>query len=344
MEKDAADFGIQFSTDSVPVRERLPYFREALGRSFTRLDLGPYDDRPVRYEATVHGFDGLGVIWGRTNGHICRRTQPLLTDGNDDFIFGTILSGCSLPSQVGRKFRMDTGAAVLLSCGDVGAKDYPVPTEFLTLRIPRRLLNGMAAKPEDALARPIPANTEALRLLVDYVQTTLKNRQLQSPELRRLFAGHIGDLVALAVGATRDAANIAYGRGMRAARLQTVKTFITRNIRRADLSAKTAAIHLGVTPRYVHLLFETEGLSFNKVVVERRLVRAYEMLCDSRRPDRTITVIAFTAGFSDLSHFSRAFRHRFGMTPSEARHAGRDAGNRADMARTPPIGRLSPTA
>ena len=108
MDIDAAE-GIHFSTDLVPLRERLPYFREALGRSFTRLDLGPYDDRPVRYEATVHGFDGLGVIWGRTDGNIGRRTQPLLTDGNDDFIFGTILSGCSLPSQVGREFRMDAG-------------------------------------------------------------------------------------------------------------------------------------------------------------------------------------------------------------------------------------------
>ena len=75
MDIDAAE-GIHFSTDLVPLRERLPYFREALGRSFTRLDLGPYDDRPVRYEATVHGFDGLGVIWGRTNGNIGRRTQP----------------------------------------------------------------------------------------------------------------------------------------------------------------------------------------------------------------------------------------------------------------------------
>jgi AraC-like DNA-binding protein len=326
MDKHAAE-GIHFSTDLVPVRDRLPYFREALGRSFTRLDLGPYDDRPVRYEATVHRFDGLGVIWGRTNGNIGRRTQPLLTDGNDDFIFGTILSGCSLPSQVGREFRMDAGAAVLLSCGDVGAKDYPVPTEFLTLRIARRLLNGMTAKPEDALARPIPANTEALRLMVDYVKLSLKSRTPTSPELRRLFAAHVTDLVALAVGATRDGANIAYGRGMRAARLQAAKAFIIRNIRRGDLSANSLAAHLGVTPRYVHLLFEAEGISFNKFLVARRLERVYEMLFGTDYPGRTIAEIAFTAGFNDLSHFNRAFRRRFSMTPTEARQIGRSARN-----------------
>jgi AraC-like DNA-binding protein len=34
---------------------------------------------------------------------------------------------------------------------------------------------------------------------------------------------------------------------------------------------------------------------------------------------RMIGEIAFSWGFSDLSHFSRRFRDQFGMTPSEAR-------------------------
>jgi AraC-like DNA-binding protein len=82
-----------------------------------------------------------------------------------------------------------------------------------------------------------------------------------------------------------------------------------------------------VTPRYVHLLFDSEGLSCSKFIIERRLVYAYKMLLDSQRSDRTITAISFTSGFSDLSHFNRVFRRRFGMTPSELRSAGRDAGS-----------------
>jgi AraC-like DNA-binding protein len=43
------------------------------------------------------------------------------------------------------------------------------------------------------------------------------------------------------------------------------------------------------------------------------------MLRDARFADSGISVIAFDAGFGDLSHFNRAFRRRFGASPSELR-------------------------
>ncbi len=218
MELTPADEALKFSTDFVPARDRLPYFRETFGRFICRLDLAPVEGRPLKWSASMYSFDGLRVISGRTNGDTCRRTQSLLTDGNDDFLFSTNIWGSSLPSQVGRECRLDAGEAVLLSSSDVGAQDFPGPAQFLTLRIPRSRLAGMAVKPEDALARPIPANTEALRLLVDYVATALRRPQPASPQVRQLFTAHVYDLVALTVGATREASDVAYGRGLGAAR------------------------------------------------------------------------------------------------------------------------------
>ena len=72
--------GAFFSTDSVPVRDRLPYLREALGRSTARVDLGPVEGRPVSWWASLNAFDGLGIISGKTDGITCRRTRPLLAD------------------------------------------------------------------------------------------------------------------------------------------------------------------------------------------------------------------------------------------------------------------------
>jgi AraC-like DNA-binding protein len=47
------------------------------------------------------------------------------------------------------------------------------------------------------------------------------------------------------------------------------------------------------------------------------------MLTDARSAGLTITGIAFSAGFSDLSHFNRAFRRAYGATPSDVRATAR---------------------
>ena len=327
MELAPADQALKFSTDFVPARDRLPYLREAYGRSIARLDLGPIEGRRLKWSASLYSFDGLGVISEHTNGQRSRRTQPLLADGNDDFLFTTNVSGSSLSSQVGRECRLDAGDAVLLSSADVGAHDFPGPARYLTLRIPRRRLDGMAVKPEDALVRPIPANTEALRLLVDYVETSLQRHRFASSPVRRLFTTHVHDLIALAVGATREASDLACSRGLRAARLGAVKGDIVRELGNEQLDVTGVAKRHGVTPRYVQMLFESEGTTFTEYVLEQRLARAYGMLADPDLRDRTISAIAFEAGFGNLSYFNRLFRRTFGATPSDIR-AGAGLGHK----------------
>ena len=59
--------------------------------------------------------------------------------------------------------------------------------------------------------------------------------------------------------------------------------------------------------------------SIERYINERRLQRCRRALEDSRQDHRSIGEIAFKWGFSDLSHFSRRFKTRFGMSPSDYR-------------------------
>jgi AraC-like DNA-binding protein len=319
MKTAAADHGIQFSTDCLPERDRLPYLREVFGRSIVGLDLKPFRDCPLEWTASLHAFEDLLVVSQRTAGMVEQRTRPLLADGKDDLLLTINRSGVRLASQVGRECRLDIGAAVLMSCADVGGLDSPCATRYLTLLMPRRRLCAMAVNPEDALARPIPADTEALRLLVDYVETALRKHQLTSPQLRQLFTTHVHDLVALTVGATRETAVVAHDRGLRAARLGAIKSDIVDRLDSEGLSVTDVAERRGLTPRYVQLLFESEGTTFTDYVLAQRLARAYRMLAEPGLRHRTISAIAFDVGFGNLSYFNRAFRRHFGMTPTEAR-------------------------
>jgi transcriptional regulator GlxA family with amidase domain len=168
--------------------------------------------------------------------------------------------------------------------------------------------------------RRIDRDSEALRLLVSYLNM-LQDFSFATPDLRRLAVTHIDDLVALAIGCTRDGQAVALGRGKRAARLQAIKNDILANLADPDLSVAAVALRHKVTARYIHKLFETEGITFSHYVLGERLTRAHCILTDTRYNAMTISTIAYAAGFGDLSYFNRAFRRRYSAAPTEVRAA-----------------------
>jgi AraC-like DNA-binding protein len=121
----------------------------------------------------------------------------------------------------------------------------------------------------------------------------------------------------------RDGLAIAEGRGIRAARPRAIVADITANLTNCDLTAAAVARRQHVTPRYVHKLFEGEGLTFSAFVLDRRLSRAHRILSEPRFGDRSISSVAFDVGFGDLSYFNRVFRRRYEATPSEIRQGAK---------------------
>lgn len=118
------------------------------------------------------------------------------------------------------------------------------------------------------------------------------------------------------------------GRRVRSARLAEILDAIESQSHDPSLSAMTLARKLGVTSRYVHLLMQDTGRSFAAHVLLKRLETAATMLRDPSFQTRKISEIAQLAGFTDVSYFSRAFRQRYGTTPTELRdHAMREARN-----------------
>jgi AraC-like DNA-binding protein len=109
-----------------------------------------------------------------------------------------------------------------------------------------------------------------------------------------------------------------------AARLHAIKADILDDLGRHDLSLAGIAARHGVSPRYVQMLFEREGMTFSQFLLDRRLARAHRMRSDPQCASRTISAIAYASGFGDLSHFNRAFRRRYGESPSDVRSSARE--------------------
>jgi AraC-like DNA-binding protein len=315
----ANDFApMRFSTAALPERERVPMVCDFIGPVVARFDIEPLGDGPLHVEITSHAVPDLAVSTMAFSTIRAERTRALLADGSDVWSLSCLHSPGNTVVQRGYELIPNQGAGTLISMAEPFVCTTVAPiTRATIISLPHKVLAAMVPDIDDRVATLVP-DSEALRLLAGYVGL-LDQHHVTSAELLRGVVGHVHDLVALALGPSRDAAEIARGRGLRAARLHAIKADIRDALGHPDLSVTTIAARHGVTPRYVQALFESDGTTFSQFLVGERLARAHRMLRDPLQASRHISAIAYAAGFSDLSYFNRAFRRRYGATPSDVR-------------------------
>jgi AraC-like DNA-binding protein len=308
---------LRISTDDLPERDRLEFAREVYGRTIMKHEVEPIPGGRFYLRGAMRRLPGLAMAsLGCSAVHTIRTAAQI---ENDDLVLCVNLAGSRVLRQLGREAVLGEGEAVLSTSADVGTCDISTDSRWISVRTPFNALAPMVADLHSVFIRPIPAGTETLALLINYIRALREMDALATPELNRLIVAHVNELVALTLGAKVDAAEFARGRGLRAARLVKVLQLIDAGILDAGLSATTVAVQLGVTPRYVQLLLEESGQTFTQHVLRRRLEKAKELLVRDVDQIQKIAAVAFEVGFADLSHFNRAFRRHFGDTPSGVR-------------------------
>lgn len=313
---------VRFSAEAYPQRTRHAMWRENM-RRYVGLDLEPLvkDGGTILGDSISIALSGVGLAISNTSAQAVRRTPELLSDGKD-YLRLVILSEsrtAAIAMQSGQEMTIAPGGAVVLSNSEQNSFTFLSPARSLVLNLRREIMRPLLHDFDTVIGRPIAKQIEGLQLLSKYVEALTQQPALHSTDLERLIVAQVYDLAAVIMGATRDAAETAKGRGVRAARLHAIKVDIAENLASPTLSVDSVALRQRVSPRYVQMLFEQEGTTFSQYVIGQRLVRAQRILTDPRFADRSITSVAFDAGFGDLSYFNRAFRRCYGATPSEVR-------------------------
>ena len=100
-----------------------------------------------------------------------------------------------------------------------------------------------------------------------------------------------------------------------------IRCLIRQAMFTGDCSLERVASYLSVNKRTLQRHLREEGYSFKELLEEVRFEQATRQLRESRT---SLTELARRLGYSELSAFSFAFKHRFGMSPRDWRrhHAG----------------------
>jgi AraC-like DNA-binding protein len=316
---------MRISTNDYPERDRVAIWREQIGRLVLRLDIEPLPDAPFHADLTVRPLPGLVSASAAIYGMREQRTTELIADGNDTIGLVVNLSSPFYGSQLGRDVELGDGDGFAMTSAERSSFVRPRVGKSMAFAVPFKSLAPLVNNLHDAVMRKIPCGSATLGLLLNYAGILGDEQALATPELQHLAVTHIIDLIALTMGATRDATVLAEGRGGQAARLRAIKLDIVKNLGRRDLSANILAARHHMTPRSLQRLFEADGVTFSAFVLNQRLAHAHRSLSAPHAADKKISAIALEAGFSDVSYFNRAFRQLYGASPSDIRAAAMKA-------------------
>lgn len=102
-------------------------------------------------------------------------------------------------------------------------------------------------------------------------------------------------------------------------RFWKVKLFVEEHLRNPELSPSFIARRLGLSDRYLRMIFAVSGESPSSYILRRRLEECAAQLGDARWRNYSITNIAFSWGFNSAPHFTRSFRARYCCSPRDYR-------------------------
>lgn len=97
------------------------------------------------------------------------------------------------------------------------------------------------------------------------------------------------------------------------------KVLIESRLADPDLSVSDIAHALSLSQRHLSRIFSAHDTTVAHTIQEIRLDRAHSLLTSIEAAHMTAAEVAARSGFTSPSHFSRVFRHHFGMTPTQAR-------------------------
>jgi AraC family transcriptional activator of tynA and feaB len=176
-----------------------------------------------------------------------------------------------------------------------------------TARNLRQALEGMPGRSfgRDGLERTVR----------DLISSAFRECEKMSYRAGEGAAGAIMQMIGVAIEEAAEAP------GTSAPTLKSqIVNFIEANLADERLAVGMIASAFAYSTRQIHRMFHDEtGMTVSEYIWKSRLEHSFGDLRNADNQGRTITDIAFTWGFSNAAHFSRAFKEAYGITPRECR-------------------------
>ena len=326
----------RYSTAQVAPAVRLAFWNDLARRTFSNIVVDADDSDGFEAELVRLPLGELNLA-GSNSAPACVSSTGDPDTGSASeraVVLHLQYAGHSLNSQSGRDAVLETGDFTLCDCSRPYSVRFSEANHMIALRIPLALLSDRLGDIDPLICAPMKGDRGPGAMLSAFL--TALWAHVDEPGDDNWAEAMSRVIIDLVVQAYRP---LLPGHPMVSARGQwrgKARAYIDGHICDPGLGVSEIAQALGVSSRYVQMLFAEDGTTPSAYIMDRRLRLAAERLRSAE--DRGVTEVAMAVGFNDLTHFGRVFRRRFGVTPRSYREGARMS--RWDAAEAHPEPRL----
>ncbi len=315
------------STNCVEPNQRLAFWTDLVCNTYVQLDCDAASGSEM-IEGNI-GADQLATLQlSRVTAtpQIVRRTASKIARDTEDYFL------VSIQTQGECTILQDQRTARLVP-GDFALYDSTRPYELhfersfqqYVLRLPGPSLRTALRDTQSLTASTVSGQQGAGHLMIGMIQTLAADISALAPESAHAVAESVTQILIAGLSALPAARQQPVSH-LTAYHREQIKACVRARLRDPALSVASIAAHLRLSSSTLHRAWSGEASSIAEWIWSQRLDAARRDLCDPSLNARSVSEIAFSWGFNDAAHFSRAFRARFGCSARELR-AGKQCSN-----------------
>lgn len=310
------------STRDVESRQRTAYWTDAVCDTYVQLECEPRGGADtIEGEIGADRLATLELSRVAATAQLVRRTPAKIASASEDYFLVSIqTAGHGVVSQDGRD--------ALLAPGDFALYDSTRPYQLafdgafeqFVLMLPGPTLRTAVRDTQRLTATRVCGDRGAGHLMISMIRTLAAELGTLAPESAAAVADSVTNILVAGLSALPAARQPAVSH-LTAYHREQIKALVRLRLRDPGLGVGQIARQLRLSPSTVHRAWAGEACSLSDWIWSQRLDAARRDLADPALAARSVSEIAFSWGFNDAAHFSRAFRARFGGAPREMRGA-----------------------
>ncbi|MFC5204773.1 helix-turn-helix domain-containing protein [Streptomyces kaempferi] len=308
---------VVLSTAPLSISDRADFWQDAVSRTFVPLDVDLHEDEPATATIVTRrvGFMQVSTVTAGPQ-TVARNPRMIARDGKETVTLTLMHRGIAERSQDGRDAIVNPGQFSLSDSRRPFNKVLRQAFSLTSFHFPRSALGVSDLELQAVTATPYGEDEPFSALLAGHLKRLDGSADSVAPTQADRLAAVTCDLLACLIQERHGRMTPQEPAAMQAMLLR-IKEYIVRNLANPDLSLVEIASAHQLSLRYLHKLFETEGVTAARWIQQQRLERCRKELARTTSHAPTVAMVAHSWGFASASHFSRVFRITYGLSPRE---------------------------